>query len=100
MCRPVVCETIVEEPNPRRLRRTVRGLIMPGERAWFEERMSIWYRGWIFQKALLTEEFNFERFQASCPDGGLPAAVLKADGRIEPRSPEQPIKPKPGDVVI
>ena len=71
---------------------------MPGIRAWFEERMSICYRGWVFPKTLLTEEFNIERFQASCPEGVLP--VVKADGRIEPHSPEQPIKPKPGDVVI
>jgi len=93
-------DTSVEEPDPKRLPRTVRGLIMPGERAWFEELMSNWYRGWTFQKTLLSEEFSFEDFQAASPEGGLPVAAVKADGGVQLNSPEQPLKPKPGDTVI
>jgi hypothetical protein len=93
-------DTSVEEPDPKRLPRTVRGLIMPGERAWFEELMSNWYRGWTFQKTLLTEEFTFENFQTASPEGSLPVAAVKADGGVQLNSPEQPLKPKPGDTVV
>jgi NhaP-type Na+/H+ or K+/H+ antiporter len=93
-------DTSVEEPDPKRLPRTVRGLIMPGERAWFEELMSNWYRGWTFQKTLLTDEFDFERFNATSPEGGLPVALVREGGGVQLNSPEQPIKPKSGDTVI
>ena len=93
-------DTSVEEPDPKRLPRTVRGLITPGERAWFEELMSNWYRGWTFQKTQLSEEFTFENLQAALPEGGLPIAAVKADGGMQLNSPEQPLKPKPGDTVI
>lgn len=93
-------DTSVEEPDPKRLPRTMRGLIVPGERAWFEELMSNWYRGWTFQKTLLTEEFGFENLQAASPAGSLPVVAVKANGKVEFNSPEQPFKPKAGDMVI
>ena len=93
-------DTSVEEPDPKRLPRTVRGLIMPGERAWYEELISNWYRGWTFQKTLLSEEFTFENLQAASPEGSLPVAAVKGDGGVQLNSPEQPFKPKPGDTVI
>ncbi|MGE5242275.1 MAG: cation:proton antiporter [Bacteroidota bacterium] len=93
-------DTLVEEPDPKRLPRTVRGLIMPGERAWFEELMSNWSRGWTFQKTLLTEEFTFENLQTTSPEGSLPVVTVKADGKVQLSSPEQPLKPKSGDTVI
>lgn len=93
-------DTSVEEPDPQRLSRTMRGLIMPTERAWYEELMSNWYHGWTFQKTLLTDEFTYERFQETFPKGSLPVAVIKADKSIQLNSPELSIKPKPGDTVI
>jgi len=93
-------DTSVEEPDPKRLPRTVRGLIMPGERAWYEELISNWYRGWTFQKTLLSEEFTFENLQAASPEGSLPVAAVKGDGGVQLNSPEQPFKLKPGDTVI
>jgi NhaP-type Na+/H+ or K+/H+ antiporter len=93
-------DTSVEEPDPQRLSRTMRGLIMPAERAWYEELMSNWYHGWTFQKTLLTDEFTYERFQESFPTGSLTVAVIKADKSIALYSPELSIKPKPGDTVV
>ena len=93
-------DTSMEEPDPKRLQRTVRGLIMPADRAWLEDLMSNWYRGWTFQKTLLTEEYNYERFKDTCPEGSLSVAVVKSGGGIQLHSPEHPIKPKSGDVVI
>ncbi|HEY5682659.1 MAG TPA: sodium:proton antiporter, partial [Sulfuricaulis sp.] len=87
-------DTSVEEPDPQRLSRTMRGLIMPTERAWYEELMSNWYHGWTFQKTLLTDEFTYERFQETFPKGSLPVAVIKADKSIQLNSPELSIKPK------
>ena len=37
---------------------------------------------------------------AGGPEGALPVAVVKADNKVQLNSPEQPIKPKPGDMVI
>lgn len=93
-------DTSAEEPDPKRLSRTMRGLIMTAERAWYEELMSNWYRGWTFQETLLTEEFGYERFQETAPSGSLPVAMVKADKSIQLSSPERPIKPKPGDMVF
>ncbi|MDH3309986.1 MAG: cation:proton antiporter [Gammaproteobacteria bacterium] len=93
-------DTSVEEPDPQRLSRTMRGLIMPAERAWYEELMSNWYHGWTFQKTLLTDEFTDERFQETIPTGSLTVAVIKADKSIQLYSPELSIKPKPGDTVV
>jgi NhaP-type Na+/H+ or K+/H+ antiporter len=89
-----------EEPDPKRLPRTVRGLIAPAERAWYEELMSNWYRGWTFQKTQLTEVFGYEEFLASCPEGSMPIAAMKPEGAVQLHSPEHPIKPKVGDTVI
>lgn len=93
-------DTSVEEPDPKRLSRTMRGLIMPAERAWYEELMSNWYHGWTFQKTLLTDEFTYERFQETFPAGSLPVAMVKADKAIQLYSPELSIKPKPGDMIV
>ncbi len=90
----------VEEPDPKRLARARRGLITPAERAWFEDLIARWYRGWTFQKTLLTEEFTYERCMAICPEGSLPILLVKEDGKVEFNSPEQPFKPGAGDTVI
>lgn len=89
-----------EETDPKRLSRTLRGLFLPSEQAWYEELLSNWYRGWTFQKTQLTEEFDFERFQESNPPGALTVAVVKAGGGVQLNSPELPVKPKTGDTIV
>lgn len=89
-----------EEPDPKRLPRAVRGVIVPAADAWFEELVSKWYSGWRFRQTRLTEEFREEDWQATLSDGGLPVLVLKADGLVWFNSPEQPVKPGPNDTVI
>jgi len=89
-----------EEPDPKRLPRTRRGLVTPGEKAWFEELLSSWYRGWTFQKTLLSDEFDFEQFTATLPEGALPFVLIRENNAVEFFSPEQPVKPKAGDTVV
>jgi len=89
-----------EEPDPKRLPRTRRGMIVPAEKAWFEDLLSNWYRGWTFQKTLLSEEFDFEQYSTSLPEGGLPIVVVRENAAVEFFSPERALKPKAGDTVI
>jgi hypothetical protein len=89
-----------EEPDPKRLPRTKRGLITPGERALFEDLLSKWYRGWSFQKTQLTEEFDYQTWLASLPEGSLPVLLIDEGGGVVFNSPELPFKPKPTDTII
>jgi len=93
-------DAAAEEPDPKRLPRTRRGLIVPAEKAWFEELMARWYRGWTFQTTRLSEEFDYEQCLAACPAGSLPVAVVRESGAVSFQSPEQEVKPKAGDQVI
>ncbi len=88
------------ESDPKRLPRTVRGLVSPDEEALYEDLLRRWYGGWTFQKTQLTETFTYERFVDGRPQGSLPIVVLKEGGDIQFESPEQRIKPRPGDLVI
>ncbi len=89
-----------EEPDPKRLPRTRRGLVVLSEKAWYEDLLSNWYLGWTFKKTLLTEEFSFEQFVASKPEEAMPLATVSKSGVVKFFSPEQPLKPKAGDTVI
>lgn len=95
-----LAEVAGDESDPKRLPRTVRGLMLGTERAWYEDLHAKWYRGWTFQKTPLTEAFGYDAFLASCPEGSMPIAALKPEGAIQLHSPEHPIKPKTGDTVI
>jgi NhaP-type Na+/H+ or K+/H+ antiporter len=95
-----LAEVAGDESDPKRLPRTMRGLILGAEGVWYEELQARWYRGWTFQKTLLTEEFDYEEFLASAPQGAMPIGSVKPEGEIQLHSPEQPIKPKVGDIVF
>ena len=89
-----------EDPDPKRLPRARRGLIVPLESTSYEDLMQKWYQGWTFQKSSLTEEFDFDKFLASCPEGALIVAFVTAGGAIHFNSPEHPYKSKLEDTVI
>jgi Sodium/hydrogen exchanger family/TrkA-N domain len=89
-----------EESDPKRLPRTRRGVIILSEKAWYEDLLSNWYRGWIFKKTLLTDEFDFDQLVASLPEEAMPLAAVRENGIVNFFSPEQPLKPKAGDTVI
>jgi len=93
-------DAAAEEPDPKRLPRTRRGRIVPAEKAWYEELLSRWYRGWTFQKTRLTDEFDFDKCMAACPADSLAVAIVRESGGVEFQSPEQPVKPRTGDQVI
>ncbi len=89
-----------DDVDPKRLPRTVRGLILGADEARFEELMSYWYRGWHFQRTRLSEQFGFEEFTASRPANSLLLLLQRADGAIHVNSPEVTLKPKSGDLLL
>jgi len=89
-----------DDVDPKRLPRTVRGLILGADEARFEELMSHWYRGWHFQRTRLSEQFGFEEFTASRPANSLLLLLQRADGAIHVNSPEVTLKPKSGDLLL
>jgi NhaP-type Na+/H+ or K+/H+ antiporter len=95
-----LAEVAGDESDPKRLPRTVRGLILGAEHAWYEALHSNWYRGWTFQKTQITEVYGYDEFLASIAEGSMPIAAVKPEGEIQLHSPEHPIKPKSGDTVI
>jgi NhaP-type Na+/H+ or K+/H+ antiporter len=88
------------EPDPKRLPRTRRGLIIPKEDAWYEELMAKAYQGWTFQKTRLSDEFTYEVFLNTATEGIIPTALIREDGAIEFSSPEHPFNPKTGDTLL
>lgn len=88
------------ESAPKRLPRTVRGLVSPREDAMYEDLLRNWYRGWTFQTTQITETFPYREFLEARPEGALPIAVIREGGRVQFESPEQPIHPRPGALVI
>lgn len=88
------------EAAPKRLPRTVRGLVSPREDAMYEDLLRSWYRGWTFQTTQVTETFPYRRLLDSLPEGALPIAVIRGSGGVHFESPEQPISPRPGAWVI
>lgn len=88
------------ESDPKRLPRTVRGLVSPAEEAMYEDLLRRWYGGWTFQTTQLTEAFTYQQFLDGRPEDSLPIAALKESGDIQFESPEQRIRPRPGDLVI
>lgn len=93
-------ETSVDEPDPRRLPRTRRGLIAVGEDAVHERLLASWYRGHSFQRTRLTEQYGFEDLQRNCPQGCRPILLQRGDGVVQLHSPELPFKPKAGDTLV
>lgn len=89
-----------DDVDPKRLPRTVRGLILGADEARFDELMSNWYRGWSFQRTRLSEQFGFEEFLASRPADSLVVLLRRADGSIHVNSPEIQLKPKSGDLLL
>jgi hypothetical protein len=89
-----------DESDPKRMPRTVRGLIFGAEGARYEELLRGVYRGWTFQATPLSEEFGYDRLVASRPTDAVSVAAIRPDGAIALHSPEQPFKPKVGDVVV
>lgn len=88
------------EAAPKRLPRTVRGLVSPRDDAMYEDLLRNWYRGWTFQTTQVTETFPYARFLESLPEGALPVAVIREGGSVRFESPEQPIAPRPGAWVV
>jgi hypothetical protein len=82
------------------LPRTVRGLILAADEARFDELMSNWYRGWSFQRTRLSDQFGYEEFLASRPADSLVVLLQRADAGIQVNSPEHPLKPKSGDLLL
>jgi len=89
-----------DEADPKRLPRTVRGLILASDEARYEDLMSHWYRGWSFQRTRLSDQFGYEEFVASRPADSLLVLLLRDDGTIHVNSPEHPLKPKSGDQLL
>jgi NhaP-type Na+/H+ or K+/H+ antiporter len=89
-----------DDVDPKRLPRTVRGLILAADEARFDELMSNWYRGWSFQRTRLSDQFGYEEFLASRPADSLVVLLQRADGGIQVNSPEHPLKPKSGDLLL
>jgi len=89
-----------DEADPKRLPRTVRGLILASDEARYEDLMSHWYRGWSFQRTRLSDKFGYEEFVASRPADSLLVLLLRDDGTIHVNSPEHPLKPKSGDQLL
>ena len=79
--------------------RTIRGLILSGPRATYEDLQAKWYHNWTFQTTQLTDTFSAEDWLASVPKGSLPILCLQ-EGQVQLHSPESPIKPKPDALIV
>lgn len=84
----------------KRVARTLRGLIAPSENARFDELLVLWYRGWTFQRTRLSENYAHDELQRQWPSGSIAVALIKENGVVQINSPERPIKPVPGDMVV
>ncbi|KAB7627461.1 cation:proton antiporter [Alkalilimnicola sp. S0819] len=90
--------TSVEE-QPREMRRTLKGRVLYGRDARYEELLRLHYQGWRFQKTRLTEDYPAESYFTEMDDNAMPLALLRA-GRVQFQQAEYPLKPQPGDVML
>lgn len=93
-------QTNTDEPDPRRLPLTHRGHIAMGEAAMFDDLMARWYRGYTFQRTVLSEQYPYEAFLANGASDSQVVLLLAANGSLAFNSSELPFKPKSGDTLV
>jgi NhaP-type Na+/H+ or K+/H+ antiporter len=58
------------------------------------------HEGWTFQSTRITDEFTFEKFQNSRPDGTHIVLWRKPDGKLVPGKAINDHQPQPKDVIL
>ena len=56
--------------------------------------------GWIFRKTKLTDEFDFDTYKASLPEGTEPLFALQPNGVLSFASVNSGGSPRTGDTVV
>lgn len=90
-----------EESHKRRLvAKPLTGIMAFSEDSQYEELWRRHFQGWKFSKTRITDEYSWENFLADISGDSLPIGVIRDTGRLEFHAPLDPIKPKPGEIVI
>ena len=92
---------VAEESHKRRLvAKPLTGIMAFSEDSQYEELWKRHFQGWKFSKTRITETYRWEDFLADLSGESIPIGVVLEGGRMVFHAPLDPIKPKPGEVVI
>ncbi|HET6726288.1 MAG TPA: sodium:proton antiporter [Gammaproteobacteria bacterium] len=89
-----------DENDPKGVTRTLRGRVAFHEDALYEDLWREHAKGWKFQKTRLTEAYDYEAYQGEADPDSVVLMTIGADGVIAVQSPQSPVAPRPGDMVI
>ncbi|MCG8432803.1 MAG: cation:proton antiporter, partial [Gammaproteobacteria bacterium] len=89
-----------DDDDPRGVARPMRGRAAFGDGAQYEDLWRHLAKGWRFHKSRLTDTYNYEEYLAECAEDTLQLLVVRAEGEVVFNSPQNPIKPKVGDLVL
>lgn len=88
------------EHESKQIHRGVRGLIAPAAEFHYEVLLENWYRGWKFQQTQLSDQYTYEQYLEQAKPKSVMVALIAENGQVQFNSPEQPLKPKPGETII
>lgn len=88
-----------DDDNRRALSYTLQGRTLLKSAAPLDQLMNRHFAGWRFRKATLSEEFTPEAYQKSLAKDAETVAIIRR-GNVLIESPEAPLRPAVGDVVI
>ena len=92
--------TLAAEDDPKGLSPTLRGNLVIGDKAIYEELLRAYFQGWRFQKTRLTETYTFENYRADYGDDVLVFMLLRPDGQIRFNTVRGALEPKADDTVL
>jgi hypothetical protein len=88
------------EKSSQQIQRGMRGLIAPTAETRYEDLLVNWYQGWTFTSTLLSETYTYEDFTGQMPADSILVALIDHKSKVRFNSPEQPLKPDTGDLLI
>ena len=91
--------TLAAEDDPKGLSPTLRGNLVIGDRAIYEELLRAYFQGWQFQKTRLTPTYTFENYCADYDDV-LVFMLLRPDGQLRFNTVRSPLEPKADDTIL
>lgn len=89
-----------DEDDPKGLARTLRGRVAFDEEALYEDLWRDYAKGWKFQKTRLTEAYGYDAYKGEADPQSMILLAVYADGEVEIQSPQSPVTPKAGDIVV
>ena len=90
----------VGEKSSQQIQRGIRGLIAPTAETRYEDLLVNWYQGWTFTSTQLSESYSYEDYTAQMPAESILVALISQNSKVQFNSPEQPLKPDIGDLLI